>query len=346
MTFRFATAAFLSLALLAPVSAYGVPPCVPVRDHNGNWIPCPSATGLPAPVLPADGLVPLPEGAPKLPTTAENTRRIAQTGTVSYYGGVAQIAAGITQVSIAAQAKSSSQQTETTNEQLVTGLTNIAAGTEAVEQARSITSHANTLEQRQFRAASVGSGIGAREWNLLFEKEKAGRTATSLLDRMEEVAKVSADELIDTVNGGENVYDVAAKAKGLDMSGDELAALVATAAEKVGKPTNPELAPGVKVADLMKDLDMFMGGKATVVAEKAPAPAGAEPKASEPVRQPAHAAEAERAPSPRSPVQAEDRLEPASSGEFLASLQADADTSLFTQIRRQYLKRYKTLLSR
>lgn len=275
---------------------------------------------------------------------ARQTQNIVFTGTQSYYGGVVQIAAGITQVSEAAQAKSNSQQTEATNQRLVAGLTNIASGTEAVEQARGIIDHANTLEQRQARSASVGAVVGAKEWGLLFEREKAGRTANSILDRMDEVAKVSADELIEKVNGGENVYNVAAKAKGLDMTGEELASLVASATEKAGKPTNPEVAPGVKMTDLMKDMDMFLGKGGSVAASSKEGNEAAAKATHAAVRQPAQeAAASANAPASETAVAEPENIQPAESGELMASILPGGEVSLFAQIRKQYQKRQKWL---
>lgn len=54
--------------------------------------------------------------------------------------------------------------------------------------------------------------------------------------------------------------------------------LAAAVVKKTGQPSDPEITPGVKMADLMKDLDMFMGEKKNEVAEaaKTPLASGAE----------------------------------------------------------------------
>ncbi|MCO5143428.1 MAG: hypothetical protein M9962_10105 [Oligoflexia bacterium] len=199
---------------------------------------------------------------------SQQTANIEQVGQASFYFGVVQSAAGVTQISEAAQEKAKTGSTEEVQKLFYNGLQNLSSGTNQIQQAKEIINYADGIKDQNNSYNSVSSNntkaSEASSSDLLnFKRSNMGASAQKVLEKMEQVTDISAEEFIKTVNDEGNVYEVAAKAKGLNLKPEELkqvADKVATDyfAKYQNKKENTQLTAGVSFSDLMKDLDSFI----------------------------------------------------------------------------------------
>lgn len=170
-------------------------------------------------------------------------------------GGVAQIAAGIIQISEAAHKKFESPGEEQVGQQLAEGLNVLASGNQDVSTARQIESHANEILSRESQIANAASLVP--ELTIELSEESMDPETEKLLKKMETVAKVDAEKLVEAVNDGDSVYNLAAGASGLKMTGPELEKAAQMTMDKMGKPTDPKLSEDLTLSALTKDLELF-----------------------------------------------------------------------------------------
>lgn len=224
---------------------------------------------------------------------AADTAAEYEQGEQTFYAGTIQIAAGLTQVSRASQDRAVHGSTEANRNELVLGLTNLSSGIETIYRGRELMAHANALSSRKREIA--------------FEPERAGAAGKRLLTEMERVTEISAETLASHVNSDDNIYALAAEAKGMAAGADDLSTAAETALAKAGRLPNPEVAVGLRLADLMRDLAPPL---APPPAEEARAPASppAPAPAAAPEATPAAAPAQEAAAQPQTAEQEEPGL--------------------------------------
>lgn len=274
-----------------------------------------------------------------------------------FAGGTALVAAGIIQISEAAQDQLLKGKTEQNQQQLSQGLVNLADGNEIVRYAELTAQRTNQAQALQSRLASVGTKVNSKPISLSLERSTLPPTMRKALARMEEKSGVKADQLLKELADGGNVYDLAAKAKGLNLSGAALQKAAGAAMDKIGRSEEPVLPAGLGLADLMKDIETIAAhagadprlGSVSIASgkEAPPAKAGKESDAFTGVieaRAPSSQSEAlhgfvERPTVGRSEVRGVEAVPQPSFFRELDASEVEESQSLFLQVRGQYQKR-------
>lgn len=243
-------------------------------------------------------------------------------GTSALYSGVEKIAVGITMLS-----QSSSPDPSTTASQEALQL--IGSGNHDVETGQASIRQGQAVEENSRRLGAV-NGSPPRVARQPFDFDHAPLSTQESLSKMEKEAAVSPGDLLSAAAAGntEAVYDLASSAKGVSLSGAEIAAGIPV--YKVSSmPSTPTLDPLPESATARAAAPAGTKEKSTRAAS---ASAGADHKHTQ-----THAATADG--DPLAPLERDQFLSSLTDGTKGNASLGNPNVSLFQRVRAQYVKR-------